>query len=263
MWILPKQLISAFVQDTAALTSDSAECAQACAQSLTRRSKPSQSSAYLREWKAGNLTRLRFGAISSHSLGRTLLDWWISCLVATRANHSAQPESASEPTIQDTSGQALQQELPLCDRESVSLKTSKGTLALDSEKSLENWKSWVTRCRGEYSARLNVVRHTSGNECLSWPTASARDWKDSAGMAQTGINPDGSERTRIDQLARAVFAQSGQPALDNHSTHGSRQGSLNPRWVETLMGLPVGWTMPSCSQPVTTAPTSSDSSATE
>jgi len=32
----------------------------------------------------------------------------------------------------------------------------------------------------------------------------------------------------------------------------SRQtaGKLNPRWVETLMGLPVGWTMPSCASPV-------------
>jgi hypothetical protein len=28
-------------------------------------------------------------------------------------------------------------------------------------------------------------------------------------------------------------------------------GKLNPRWVETLMGLPVGWTMPSCASPVT------------
>ena len=23
---------------------------------------------------------------------------------------------------------------------------------------------------------------------------------------------------------------------------------LNPRWVETLMGLPIGWTMPSCTE---------------
>jgi hypothetical protein len=39
-------------------------------------------------------------------------------------------------------------------------------------------------------------------------------------------------------------------------------GKLNPRWVETLMGLPVGWTMPSCASPVTIAPTNSVSSAT-
>ena len=45
----------------------------------------------------------------------------------------------------------------------------------------------------------------------------------------------------------------------------SRQnaGKLNPRWVETLMGVPVGWTMPSCASPVTIVPTNSDSSVTE
>ncbi len=32
---------------------------------------------------------------------------------------------------------------------------------------------------------------------------------------------------------------------------GSKTGKLNPRWVETLMGLPVGWTMPSCANPMT------------
>jgi hypothetical protein len=43
-------------------------------------------------------------------------------------------------------------------------------------------------------------------------------------------------------------------------TNGAK---LNPRWVETLMGLPVGWTMPSCACPATIAPTSSGFSATE
>jgi hypothetical protein len=38
---------------------------------------------------------------------------------------------------------------------------------------------------------------------------------------------------------------------------------LNPRWVETLMGLPIGWTMPSCTSPQTIEPTSCDSSAME
>jgi len=37
-------------------------------------------------------------------------------------------------------------------------------------------------------------------------------------------------------------------------------GKLNPRWVETLMGLPVGWTMPSCASPVTIERMNSDSS---
>jgi hypothetical protein len=43
----------------------------------------------------------------------------------------------------------------------------------------------------------------------------------------------------------------------------TQKGKLNPRWVETLMGLPIGWTMPSCSQPVTIELTNSDFLETE
>jgi hypothetical protein len=45
--------------------------------------------------------------------------------------------------------------------------------------------------------------------------------------------------------------------------HNQANGKLNPRWVETLMGLPIGWTMPSCTSPQTIAPMSCDSSAME
>jgi hypothetical protein len=43
----------------------------------------------------------------------------------------------------------------------------------------------------------------------------------------------------------------------------AQSGKLNPRWVETLMGLPIGWTMPSCITPVTIEQTNCDYSATE
>ena len=45
-------------------------------------------------------------------------------------------------------------------------------------------------------------------------------------------------------------------------TEMKASGKLNPRWVETLMGLPVGWVMPSCVSPVTIELTNCDSSAT-
>ena len=47
-------------------------------------------------------------------------------------------------------------------------------------------------------------------QMAGWPTASSRDWKDTPGMATTGVNPDGSERTRLDQLPR-VAALAGWP----------------------------------------------------
>ena len=65
-----------------------------------------------------------------------------------------------------------------------------------------------------------------------------------------------------------VVVKHGPAVPASSSTDGSRpglsqEGKLNPRWVETLMGLPVGWTMPSCASPVTIERTSCDYSATE
>ena len=65
----------------------------------------------------------------------------------------------------------------------------------------------------------------------SWPTARARDWKDTPGCAPSKIGDV--------SLAREVYGQQDQP---KPSTNGKSQGLLNPSWVEQLMGLPVGWT---------------------
>jgi hypothetical protein len=81
-----------------------------------------------------------------------------------------------------------------------------------------------------------------------WPTPSSRDWKDTAGMKTTGTNPDGSERTRLDQLPRvAQLAGWVSPTAQDHS-----RGSLPPRPHDT--GVPLsqqvtlaGWTTPSAS----------------
>lgn len=326
MWILPKSLISAFAPGTEALTSDSAECSQTCAQSLIVRSKPSLARIFLRAWKQGNLTRLQFGLISNPSLGQSFLAAWTSSLEATHASHSAPLENALEPTIHGIFGPTSQAAFDFFSPDSVSLRTSRDTSASASEKSLESWKSWVIERRGEYLARLKLARLTSASACSSWPTTTTRDWK---GCGNVVPRKDGKHR--LDTLEAVVMF--GPAALANPSTHGSRPGSwaiwgtpaandanktphcevnskqaglarsvgieqakawatprcsmaqdkqedsgrhrlgeqiqhgttgkLNPRWVETLMGLPVGWTMPSCASPVTIAPTSCASSATE
>ena len=76
---------------------------------------------------------------------------------------------------------------------------------------------------------------TSPHFSQMFPTPTSRDWKDTRGMSQTGINPDGSSRERLDQLPRVVYA--GLPTgKDRHS------GGLKPMWVEWLLGVPLGWT---------------------
>jgi hypothetical protein len=53
-----------------------------------------------------------------------------------------------------------------------------------------------------------------------------------------------------------------QTEVEQTGLWNRNNGKLNPRWVETLMGLPVGWTMPSCASPVTIERMNSDSSVT-
>ena len=324
MWILPKQLISAFAQDTEALTLDSVELSQTCAQSLMRRSKPSPAKTYLREWKAGSLMRLRSGAISSRFLGQSFLGWWTYSLAATRVSHSAQPASEPEQMTQGTSGHLSQVEFKFYDPDCVSSRMWKDTLALDSERSLQTWKALVIKRRGEYSRRLNAARLTSAKECSSWPSPVASEVRQ--GFQDRSRGMKGSQES----LTTVVLKTSGPVDPANHNTHGSRPEllwpthtntgtgrvsdgkrgrdlescitnpqawatprvggeekaetriargkdvglhgqvksmengmKLNSRWAEVLMGLPVGWTMPSCASPVTIAQTNCDCLATE
>ncbi len=111
-------------------------------------------------------------------------------------------------------------------------------------------------------------KHGEGGEDLrtaaqDWPTPTARDWRSTAASPEThernarplsevvGLEwptpkeadgrPKGNAGDRkspgLDALART-----GQFAEENPNTPGSPRGSLNPDWVEALMGAPPGWT---------------------
>ena len=99
-------------------------------------------------------------------------------------------------------------------------------------------------------------------------TPSARDWKDTPGMATTAINPDGSERSRIDMLARQVTdwenkqtmeisspnsshqdqrnstdgETSSRPGLTSPRQSARKKRKLNPNFVDWLMDWMPGWT---------------------
>jgi len=186
MWILPKQLhTSAFVPDTEALISDLNEQSQICAQSLFQRSKPSPARTWSLKWKRDFWTQLLSGRILKPSHGPSFTAAWTSSLAATRASHSAQPASASAPKTQDTSGRLSQPELLQCDQVSVSLKTSRDISALGFPTCCKTWQEWVTERRGAWRQRVNAARRIKESASLSWPTARARDWKDTGDLSQT------------------------------------------------------------------------------
>jgi len=147
--------------------------------------------------------------------------------------------------------------------------------------SLENWKGWTTIQRREYLARLKSAHRTNENESSSWLAVpilanqgatlfpkcseSRNLWITPAAQAganreklytKTGAPWQGDGRAyRLNGMHRTLSLNmqvSIQPREDQNSDHLNPQESrpkLNPRWVEMLMGLPVGWAMPSCVDP--------------
>lgn len=152
------------------------------------------------------------------------------------------------------------------------------------------WKHWDMLLGPPICARRASARRTSGSDSFGWPTAtrkdadlarrstarashwrsnpgttlvdasacargwataSARDHKDTTGMATTGTNPDGSTRMRLDQLPRHASTVIGSTesgssnATSQPETAGSPSSSgglrLNPAFSLWLMGYPDGW----------------------
>jgi hypothetical protein len=101
------------------------------------------------------------------------------------------------------------------------LKMSRDISRWDSPASSAIWKRWVTKCRGEYSARLNAARRTNEDESLYLPTPCA--------------NEDSFRLNGNSQQSKCLEARARRGEL-------GEAGPLNPEFVEIMMGLPIGWT---------------------
>jgi hypothetical protein len=109
-----------------------------------------------------------------------------------------------------------------------------------SAKGTQIWLTTAVMKHGQ-AAPASISSH--GSRQGLWATPQSRDAKGAEGrMIREGQHTDLPSQLEV--------APTGQWNRAN--------GKLNPRWVETLMGLPIGWTMPSCIRPVTIAPTSCD-----
>jgi hypothetical protein len=184
-WILPRQLHTlASALDTGALSLDSNEQSQVCAQSLFVRSKPSPLRIWSAKWKRDSWTQHLSGRILKPSLGQRFATEWTSSLAATPASPSAQPDSAKGSKTRGIYGRGLQMAFDFSDPAAASLKTSKDISAWGCPTLSKTWQEWVTERRGAYSARLNAERHTSGSGCSSWPTAATRDYKGQSGSGR-------------------------------------------------------------------------------
>jgi len=83
-----------------------------------------------------------------------------------------------------------------------------------------------------------------------WPTPAERDWKGPNGPEHLA---NGSGRKHLDQLPN--FVRHCSPPAPAPSTSGGKSSRttrrLNPRFVEWLMGWPLGWSEIGCALPAT------------
>lgn len=98
-------------------------------------------------------------------------------------------------------------------------------------------KSEDSQCAGAHRGSPDTLHSQTQLATVSSP--SARDWKDTPGMSETGVDPDGSERTRLDQLPRQAQLAASGPTATGGTAETASTGQLNPDYSRWLMGLPT------------------------
>ena len=162
----------------------------------------------------------------------------------TRASHSASPAVEQEKMIPDTFGLCSPIAFAWYDPDTHSWRTFQATLDSDSEAFKETWpRSGMTRDGTAYqlppsAPRTYAIAYSSSlHGELQWtPTAKANQDSPSMEARAPGRHLWPTPIARDYKGA----GMDGQLPTEVMKVDGS--GSLNPAWVEWLMGFPEGWT---------------------
>lgn len=241
MWILPKSIASAF---SAAQQGSTWELSlplalEAAESSLTWKGKPTPAKSWHRAWTKATWLKRLFGRMSPPSTASRFADWWTSSLAASRVRTSPSPESAPASKERGAvSGSTTSESSRKYSLDWSSLKTSPRSARAGSKSSSAILPRSGTMRSGVLSERPMLERLTPEIAFSLWPTPAARDYKGANGEEHLA-----KARGHHDQLPNAVALSTlrGQTTLDGAPSSPSDR-TLNPRFVEWLMGWPIGWT---------------------
>jgi hypothetical protein len=110
-------------------------------------------------------------------------------------------------------------------------KDKTGTHSQGLADAVRNWPTPTTQDNNQVTGQYANPKSgtTLGGAVRNWPTPAARDYKDS------GPNVDYQKVAEKSKLAGVVM-------INQQDYPAQQSGSLNPEWVEWLMGVPTGWT---------------------
>ena len=120
---------------------------------------------------------------------------------------------------------------------SSSWRTRQLSLLGGSELYSETWPKWGLMRDGESSARTMPAHLTSGIGSGFWPTPTARDYRSTCASPETHAR---NSRPLSETVGLWTSRRRNQTSPDG--TGGAAPVVLNPEFVETLLGWPIGHT---------------------
>ena len=174
-----------------------------------------------------------FGTTLEHSTGDLGVDAWILSLQGSRVSHSVQSETNLPEMTTKISGLTQFASLDKSDPNGVFWKTYLGFFFREADISVQfsgTWPKAGTMHLGVCYRQPKWERRIKEIDCSLWPTPLA---------ANPGSRlSQGNART----LQQAVQIAEGIRHKDGTRRANPPGGTLNPAWVEWLMGWPPGWT---------------------
>lgn len=227
-----------------------------------------------RAWKRATCLKRLSGLTLPHSALDAGAERWIASCRATHASPTPSPEKASERT---TTGSLSTRSSASTTKAGLLVSSAKTSQAMRTDNlppSFPLWKDWVAALRRESGARRTSAPSTDASDCSSWRTVQAADssrgpssnhdpkagehslvtqvghWPTPAARDHKGANStehvttNGTGRMHLDQLPN--FVEHCFSPLDQVTPAGPQSSperrTLNPLFVEWLMGWPIGWT---------------------
>lgn len=262
MWLFVPQSTSSHSAPGAAVSiSESSWQFPVLAASCTSRGRRSPSRTwYLRCRRASWMKRL-FGAMSAPSTADRGVALWMASLAASRVSPIPSQATGLPKKTSETFGRQRAGSSCKPGRGSSSLRTSMASSRReDSSVSGVIFADLVMRLRLDSSARQKSAQAIVGGDASfsQWPTPAARDWK---GTNSEKHMINGSGRLHLDQLPNFIehvwylkasndnipphlrSSLPAQPSGPSGIASFQPPRTLNPLFVEWLMGWPWRWTL--------------------
>jgi hypothetical protein len=178
----------------------------------------------------------------------------ISSAAGSLARTSVTPESGKESAASGPgSGRSSLGSFAYFDPATSSWKTYLRSLFEGSIKSSVIWPNSGTMRNGTAFPQRPLVPHIVAGECLSWPTPTVNDSR--GGRNETSNRKEGSKHHAGETLVDRITKMYPTPRADGRDNAGGSNSratakangtyfgrTLNPQFVEWLMGFPLGWT---------------------